>query len=239
MRGIKQELDLLTELQGQAGKLQKSAEVDIAEASKIMKALQGRVKDGETTGDRIKDFVLVRYGFLSDEIEAVYRDIEKRVKAHVGEFVFVFSAKDEHEGCTGFGGKGYYVRKNNLYLGILKKDFLILDKPDKGCSFPTERFVCFEDSRKCKTIDKNLSEDSVKDGIWSKANFGLSLQETEGPVNFRTIFRISHRGEEESPELVLKIGDKEVDEWFLERNFIGLISVYEKMALELGRPRKL
>ena len=49
---------------------------------------------------------------------------------------------------------------------------------------------------------------------------------------------IAHRGKEEPSELVLKIGDEEVDGWFTEKNFIGLISVYEKMALKLGRPNE-
>jgi len=194
MRNTQEDLKKIAVLQKQVEEHKEKAGKDEEEAHKLLLAIQVLVKAGETTGDKIKDFVLARYGFLNDKVECVYRDIEKRVSEHVGEFVFVFSASDKHEGCTGFGGKLYYVRQNNLYLGILKKDSLVLNKPDNGCSFPTENFVCFEDSRKCKTIDKNLSEDSVKYGIWSKANFGLRLQETESPVNFKTIFRIAHRG---------------------------------------------
>lgn len=237
MKDIKEEMESLRRLQDQAANLQKSAETDIAKASKKMKALQKRIKRGETTGDAIKDFVLARYGFLSDEIENVYRDIQERVAKSAGEFVFVFSAWDKHEGCAGFGGKGYFVRQNNLYLGILEKGQADFSVPESGVIFPTKKhIVCGGRKGGARLVNKNLSEHLINVEYWTKADFGLNLKDDAKQSAYFQTISVFGRDEKTSPELFLKVGDKETNKWFNEE--IEFLRPFRDMCKTLGRPNE-
>ena len=139
MTNISQEIKTILDLQAQANSLQADAQSVLVQANDKMKQLRERIKRGETTGDRIKDFVIARYGSLNKEIEAIYRNLEERIRQHVGEFILMIVKEENFHGCTGFGYKPKdedYVLDEDLYLGILTDGTLILNPADNKCEIP-------------------------------------------------------------------------------------------------------
>ncbi len=49
-----------------------------------LKRLQKKIKNGDSTGDKIRDFVIVNLGTLSPDNEKPYRETEARLKDGVG-----------------------------------------------------------------------------------------------------------------------------------------------------------
>ena len=72
MLEVNQEIESILGLQAQVSDIQINAQSVSEQANEKIKKLRERIARGETTGDRIKDFVIARYGFLNKEIEAVY-----------------------------------------------------------------------------------------------------------------------------------------------------------------------
>src|SRR3989338_2407153 len=100
---LNQEIKKTLELEAEAKSIQAVARIVATHASEKLKQLRERIKKGEMTEDKIRDFVIARYGLLSGEIEAVYRDLETGIRQHVGEFVLMITSEENFHGCTGFG----------------------------------------------------------------------------------------------------------------------------------------
>ena len=227
MTDVHQEIQSILELEAQASAVETHAQAISAQANEKMKELQGRIKRGATTGDRIKDFVIVCYGFLNEEIEAVYRDLEARVGQHVGEFVLMIANEENFHGCTGFGHEPKdedYVLDEHLYLGILKDGALVLNLTDNKCELPTGNYVqCWDAWREnVKLIEGNLTSGWCHD-------FGRNLNKQLKRRNPMARFQ-----KEQDLELEVKIGDAEVKEWFEKRREHHLV-VLQKASRLLGR----
>lgn len=228
MTDIHQEIQSILELKTQAGAIRTNAEGVYMQTNERMKQLRERIKHGETTGDRIKDFVIARYGFLNEEIEAVYRDLEVRIQQHTGEFILMIVKEENFHGCTGFGYKPKdrdYVLDEHFYLGVLKVGTLVLNPADEKCELPTDNNVrCWDvQGENATLVEVNLASSWFRD-------FGLNLDKPLRRRNPMARFQ-----KEPDLELELKIGDIEVKAWFEKQRGHHLV-VFHKAAQLLGRP---
>lgn len=218
---------------------QKSKEL-FAQANEHWEKAKALVKTGETMGNKLRDFVFLRYGCLG-KFDEVYRDIEHRVSEHVGQFILLFCAHDSSEGCCSPGGGGpNYVRRNGFCLGILKGGSLILHEPEKGCKFETENYVLKTD-RKTEIISGNLGEVLPVEVFWTRQlNFGIDLAKPEAkdlPLGGH-LFSFERRNKIPN-EVALIIGDAEIKNWVGEKtrkelSWLFVNSFYEMCKL-LGR----
>ena len=74
--------------------LQKSGSSVHTEAHERAKALQEKIKNGESTGDKIKDFVIAHFGGISAELEQPYRAIKGKLQDAKGDQVLVVAEKE-------------------------------------------------------------------------------------------------------------------------------------------------
>lgn len=209
--------------------LRENAESVSGEVARKLNDLQERIQQGETTGDKIRDLVIARYGFISNELEEVYRGLQNRIQQHPGEFVLVVVKNETFHGCTGFGyipKPQDYVLEENLYLGVLKGDSIVIDISHGECGFPTANYArCWDPCRKeMDLVGENLNTDWFRD-------LGLNLNkplECKGPQ--------AKLREEPDFELEVKIGDEEVGAWFKKQRGAHYLVVFQKMAQILDRP---
>ena len=232
MTNISQEIKNILDLQAQANSIQADAQSVLVQANDKMKQLRERIKRGETTGDRIKDFVIARYGSLNKEIEAIYRNLEERIRQHVGEFILMIVKEENFHGCTGFGYKPKdedYVLDEDLYLGILTDGTLILNPADNKCEIPVggKHVRCRDAWRneKVELVERNIISNWFHD-------FGLSLNK---PIKRRNPMARFREGLD--LELEMKIGDVEVEAWFEKQGGHYLV-IFQKASRLLGRKIK-
>lgn len=227
MTDVNQEIKSILELKAQAGSIQTDTQGVFAQANEKMKQLRERVKHGETTGNRIKNFVIARYGFLNEEIEAIYCNLEVRIQQHVGEFVLMIVKEESFYGCTGFGYEPKnkdYVLDEHLYLGVIKEGALALNPADEKCELLTGNHVrCWNAWRESvELIEGNLTSH------W-RHDFGFNLNK---PLKRRN--PIARFQKEAELELEVKVGDTEVKDWFEKRRGHHLV-VFQKASRLLGR----
>lgn len=227
MTDVNQEIQSILKLKAQASGIQTNAQDVSAQANEKMKKLRYQIKHGETTGDRIRDFVIARYGFLNEEIEAMYRDLEARIGQCVGEFVLMIAKNENFQGCTGFGYEPKnrdYILDEHLYLGVLKNGTLVLNPADEKCELPTVNYVRYWDAwrENVELVEGNLTSH------W-RHDFGLELNKQLKRRNPMARFQ-----EGTDLKLELKIGDDEVKAWFEKRRGHHLV-VFQKASRLLGR----
>jgi hypothetical protein len=116
----KERVDLSTTLQSKQRK-----------ESDMIALLRDRIRNGDSTGDHITDFMIARHGIVDTQSENVYRELEAKLEGRVGELTLVARAevKKEHSGPTNgpfgrFSGTGYIER--GFLLGVLTGDTLSL-----------------------------------------------------------------------------------------------------------------
>lgn len=56
-------------------------------AADQMKVVRERIRNGETTGDRIKDLILSRGLWATEETEKTLREVQSKITEHPGEFI--------------------------------------------------------------------------------------------------------------------------------------------------------
>jgi len=102
-----------------------------AEINEKTNKLRKWIKEGQTTGNKFRDFAIARYGLPDNltEIETIYSDIEKRAQEHSGEFILIATSIDID--------KSYCA----LYLGILNNSALILDPKNGKCGLPVNGYI--------------------------------------------------------------------------------------------------
>ncbi len=205
---IKEAIKEIEDLRKQAKELRNQSDLLYKKSKEKIKELRKRIREGETTGDKIKDLVILRYA-LNNGVEEIYRSLEKRVKKHVGEFILMIHLS---LGAHNIGVSKY------IGLGILKGDSLIIIDNWK-CEFPTENYVECSDIfryKKFELEEKNLAPPWYRD-------LALDLNRPLEEINyFKPLIALE-----------IKIGDEEVKKWFTEN---GLLSVFKKMAQLLNRP---
>lgn len=236
-----EEIQIASSLEYMSRQHRNNANSCMKESNEHWKKAQTLVKNGKTSGNKLRDFILLRYGNCLGVFDEVYRDIEHRVSEHVGQFILLFCAHDSSEGCCSPGGGGpNYVRRNGFCLGILKGGSLILHEPEKGCKFETENYVLKTD-RKTEIISGNLGEVLPVEVFWTRQlNFGIDLAKPEAkdlPLGGH-LFSFERRNKIPN-EVALIIGDAEIKNWVGEKtrkelSWLFVNSFYEMCKL-LGR----
>lgn len=228
MATVSQEIREILKLKDQAEGSRTNAQSVSAEAHEKIEQLRERIRQGETTGDKIKDFIIARYGFLDDGIEATYRALEARLCQHVGEFILMIVKQEIFFGCTGFGQKPRdrdFLLTEHFYLGVLKDGALVLNIAGGKCEIPTGNYAeCLNLlSEKSELVEENLNS------RWGY-DFGIDL---DRPIKRRN--PMARLQKKPDLKLELKVGDEEVRAWFEQRNGPHLV-IFQKSAQLLGRP---
>ncbi len=228
MTDVHQKIQKILELKAQAGDAQVKVQNLSAQVNEEMQQLRACIKLGETTGDRIRDFVIARYGFLNEPLETVYRNLEARIGQHVGELVLMVVKEENFHGCAGFGYRPKdedYVVDEHRYLGVLKLGSLVLNPADGKCEFPTGNYVgCYDALHEnVELVEGNITSHYFRD-------FGFNLNK---PLECRNPMARFQR--ELDLELEVKVGDAEVIAWFEKQDGCHLV-VFQKAAQLLGRP---
>lgn len=105
-----------------------AAKEALQETHKRITRLRERIVAGATTGDKLRDFVIVQFWTLSPEIEETYRQLEATLAGMQGQFILSILLKKEGAGAHRFG-QGYErteVRRY-LHLGVLAEEKLKID----------------------------------------------------------------------------------------------------------------
>ena len=226
MGSAAKELTDINKLLEEVGGLKKDAEKLIEQANRDFAKLQSRIKNGETTGDEIKDFVIAKYGFLNEKLEGVYRDLQNRAQRSVGEFVLAVVRRELQRGCTGFGGRGYVAIETSLYLGVLNKGKMIFNCAKGSMVFPSENHVVYGSrSEKISVVAGGLS---IRSLLGDAVEIALQLNK---PLKTEGEDFLGGLGSGGKKELEIMIGDKEIKDWCGSSYYDGVVS---KMAQALG-----
>ncbi len=135
-RGFDVQLKVLTGLYDQYWQVHRRAE---AALRRVSRALQ---EDGCTTGDPMRDYCLLHYGFFCEGMINRYQTVNEVLRGHAGELVLT----EWNESLTSNGG-GFprhlgFLR--HFKMGVLKTD--IIEFPHKlNCLLPTNGYVTHED----------------------------------------------------------------------------------------------
>ena len=203
-----------------------------AAANEKIRELCGRIRNGETTGDKVKDFVVASVGPYQ-EAEDMLHGLEKRVREHQGKFVLMVHRDESFHGCTGFGHEPEpreYSLDEEVCLAVIRGDSLsiALSEDKCSCEIPTGNFaICHNVHRESASlVGRNLPRYLGDVAFW------LLLDK---PLEIKNPFTAGMAEIEKRPilQLEIKIGDDEVTAWFKERRLDVLL---RKMANLLGRP---
>lgn len=170
-----------------------------------------RVRAGESTGDRVRDFVLSRYGF-SPQIEQTLRDIEVQLFEHVGELVLIVLREENFHGCTGFGGKAEdrdYHLEERWYLGVVSLSGLVMDPLKSELLLPTggnHLTVRLSYPGQEKVVDDDIRLGHNLDPLY-RLNQPLKLR---NPMNRRIAIPLPG---EVLMQMELIVGNAEVEAW--------------------------
>jgi hypothetical protein len=104
-----------------------------------MNALKARIRSGESTGERVTDFLIVSGGHVFPKVADYFREIDKKITERQGEFVMVIREDTrlvQEGGC--FGGS-ITDTDTRLTLALLGSGGLIFDLEKCDWGFPTRR----------------------------------------------------------------------------------------------------
>ena len=228
MLSIKEELEEIEALDKQISKVNKKTTSIAAQAQEKLKFIQNRIRAGETTGDKLQDYLIARWGTLNFAKVDVYRDIDRRIGDHNGEFVLKIERSESFDGCSGMGYKPrdseYHVHAT-VQLGVINGTGLIYEVEPTSCTIPTSKVVYTRDFRDFKMAESyyNKIASSVV------ADFGLHLNQPL--LRRKNNFLPSDNS---VLQLELMIGDREVKEWLKAQHSSVLIN-FQKAAKKLGR----
>ena len=144
------------------------------EAQKLMEGIKTRIKTGkETTGDRIKDFVIYANGRANKDIEEAYKRLDEMLKNKANKQILVVNevteVKDllEKHYMAHDGGeeKGFMppfkdtVKTETLRLGVLLEDCLSFDLETQKFALPVGKHAVQFDKNhnKWKIVAENIS----------------------------------------------------------------------------------
>lgn len=209
MKTIKQQLAALRKRESRCDKMALQVKELYTEVTKGWSDVKQRIKDGETTGSKLKDLIIVRYGLPSEEIEQRFRDLQARLDNRQGQYVMVMQKKQERICFRGPGQErdSDYATKTELEIGVLTDDQLIIDSRNGQFYFPTggKHATCWRprDDEPVTIHDGNLTLHLFEDNCLKT-----------------------------SPDLKIFVGDEEVSGWFAgQSEWDG----YAKVFCELNR----
>lgn len=188
-----------------------------------------RLTEGETTGDVLKDAILVGgHGRPSKAFEKAYRLIQSKLVGKKGQMVVVIRREENFSGCSGFGRHtptaDDYVLEEHFWAGILTGEALILDPVKSVCDLPVEKHaLCWNLGSRDKVVDVHdgtihlgidfpfqLDKELERKNPWGRIPHGLPLR------------------------LEVKIGDDEAKQWFVGIDK-QIDDFYEQVAESLGQ----
>jgi len=191
--------------------------------------LGNRIKAGETTGDRIRDFVIACHGYPGTTLLARYRAIAKYVSRYCGQFVLVVKKSEEFHGCTDFG---YQPQPSDLsldvhlYMGVIALGTLILDPKKEKCAIPTCGHHVVARRPHDGTAMKKTGDIFNNNCLCNFVEDLYEPLECKNPAHrLETHFKVE-----------LLIGDRDVADWFTGVNERLYGKAYKNMAAMLGRP---
>ena len=120
----------------------KSSSARSATHAKISQLIE-KIKGGQSTGDKIRDFVIVNLGSISPDAAKPYRETEARLRNSAGSQILVVKQEEAIHGCPGIIAPEYIDPMfvgidTELTLGILTSG-LDLDVLKGEIIFPTQR----------------------------------------------------------------------------------------------------
>lgn len=109
------------------------------EASKNWSIIRQRIQNGETTGDQLTDFAILRYGFYFAEAIDVHRNLEKQVAECQGQFVMLVKKTQEQIRWGGSGSErpDDFIPRIKLEAGVISGHSFVFNKDKLSFSFPT------------------------------------------------------------------------------------------------------
>lgn len=201
-----------------------------------MQEAQARLQNGESTGDPLRDLLIVRYGFEAPVFEPRYREVERKVGKHQGEFVLLVRKKEVNYGHTLFGMNpkpSDIILHTTLGLGFLQDDKLVFRADDGSswdnttwgvgrgiCRFPTRSYARLEEAhgKKPLVIDADLPAD---------------LTDLDSELPLKNALNAGFSSDGRPKILEVHIGNQEVTDWFGSRRESDIL---EAMALQLISP---
>lgn len=181
--------------------------------------IQKRIRNGDSTGDPIKDFVISSFG-LSEVIERKFRLIKENLEQHKNEPVLVVKQEEHVGGCTGFGHSGFINQKDDCWLGIIAEPYIIFDLKSRknpnlvfnmGGSFgiTVPKFISvYKDNKKIQ-----------RGPIWLEGDSILYLNEQ---IHYRGMATFSGDYNDLKRGLVIVSGNEEVEKFFMLRGLYSL-----------------
>lgn len=211
MASLNDDVAKIGHLQAQGEQLREQLEQNGEDLKAATADVRERVRAGESTGDRVRDFVLSRYGH-STKIEQILRDIETQLGGHVGELILVVERDENFHGCTGFGGKAEdrdYHLDEEWHLGVVSASELIMDPIKPDLQLPTG-------GRHLKVRLSYPGQERVEEGdidlSW-KRDPVTRLNQAFKLRNHQNVY-IATRGTIQDPlHMELIVGNAEVEAW--------------------------
>lgn len=166
--------------------LRQSARVAQKEADTAWTSISERIKNGESSGDMLKDFIIKRFSALDKRIEERFRKLQTKFQKFSGQYIFLAETREGQAGPSASIYK-YIV----LSIGILSGESFILDPPQALFWFPTgnKHALCLHHDRS-KQIEFKIQKGNLAVSSYSQMDLEVSR-------NFQIL-----------------VGDQEVGNWF-------------------------
>jgi hypothetical protein len=206
MPDLIQDVESVTGLLTQSGDVAAEADSTLRQAIKQSVEIGERILAGETTGDRIMDYVILRHRLPNKKIVATYRDLEALLQQHVGELVLVVTREERSAVLSTFAREpdvDDYVIGEQIKLGVIKDSLLAINLEHQQCAI-TVGSVAFTFNRYTEE-PRTLEGGCLYPEHWDFSYLGQPL-ECKNPANRK-------RG---VGPLMLEVivGDAEVAQWF-------------------------
>ncbi|MFA6047769.1 MAG: hypothetical protein WCV59_02760 [Parcubacteria group bacterium] len=206
MKSVKTVMILAEEKRKRADVLAQQAKDIYTEVSQDWNNIAQRIRDGETSGDPLKDFIATRYFAFDEKTEERFRALQARFKNFQGQYAMLVRVSKERSHAH----SDNFVEKTELSVGVLSGDSFILDPPQALFWFPTggKNAVCYD------RFNQN------------------PVYMREGDL---TLPLLEDMGLKTSSELQILIGDEEVAGWFEEQRGENYFKVFCGFNAVLGR----
>lgn len=215
--GLRQRIDSINTARKKRDALKKNEDKD-------MEDIRQRILAGESTGDKIKDFVIAVHGSIEEDAERPYRQLEQMLKGKGGEQVLVVNESIEsyHRGGC-FGGVGGTNVESDLRLGVLNSSDLALEIGDVDLEIPSILFSGNENKgprlilptknyalRESRSKKWGLNEGEVIIPHYNFLDFDPKGEKTESNgFAFRSDMNANR-----SSRLLVMVGKKDVSKYF-------------------------
>src|SRR3989338_5096206 len=169
---------------GDFAQLKEESSKKASELQELRSKIREQIKNGETTGDKIKDYLIVvgaQYPdgeFTRSDFKGLYhslRILDRKIKESQLEVFMLVKERESISGCTGFGHKGFKSKDAILEIGFLngelRFDFSphsefnegkITIPPSPEVIIPTSKYATMDNSRferKLGLVEKDMGID--------------------------------------------------------------------------------